>query len=104
MAINDHIARVFFSRPDHNNGRLLARFSQGRNQLPLLARLADPQMFPALIELVKLQRHRRWHGIQYGRILDWSFAGFGEVCLKLQLNQRHRPGTGLSRCAPEVYP
>jgi hypothetical protein len=26
------------------------------------------------------------------------------VCLKLQLNQRHRPGTGLSRCAPEVYP
>jgi hypothetical protein len=26
------------------------------------------------------------------------------VCLKLQLNQRHRPGTGLSRCAPEVCP
>ncbi len=105
MAINDHIARVFFCRRDHDNGRLLARFSQRRNQLPLLARVADSQMFPALIELMKLQRHRRcWHGVQYRRILDWSFAGFGEVCRKLQLNQQHKPGTGLLRCAPEVFP
>lgn len=69
MTINDHIAPVSLGRLDHNDGRLLARFSQRRNQLPLLARMADSQMFPALIELVKLQWHRRWHGVQYGRIL-----------------------------------
>ena len=38
---------------------LLARLSQGCNQLSLLPRRADSQMFPALIELMKLQLHRR---------------------------------------------
>jgi hypothetical protein len=52
---------------------LLARLSQRRQQAPLEARLADSQMFPAPVELVKLQLPFRLP-VQYAPKRDWSFA------------------------------
>jgi hypothetical protein len=59
--------------------------------------LADSQMFPAPVELVKLQLHPRLLGVQYGRSRDWSFAAPGEVCRKVSSHQPHTHRTGLSR-------
>ena len=52
--------------------------SQRGQQAPLPVRLADSQMFPAPVQLVKLQLHRRLLGIQYGASLGlvfWPSAG-----------------------------
>jgi hypothetical protein len=43
----------------HHDGRLLAAVSQRRQQPALPVRLADSQMLPSPVELVKLQLHRR---------------------------------------------
>jgi hypothetical protein len=58
--------------------------------------LADSQMFPPPVELVKLQLHPRLLGVQYGRSRDWSFARKGEVHPKLPPDQCDTAGTGLS--------
>ena len=89
---------------DHDDGCLLARLSQRCHQPPLQVRLADAQMFPSAVELVKLQLHRRLLGVQYARSRDWSFAAAGEVCRKVALDQPDTPGTGLSRIGPSVLP
>jgi hypothetical protein len=64
---------------DHDDGRLLAAVSQRRQQPALPVRLADSQVLPPPVELVKLQLHRRLLGIQYARRRHWSFAAEGEV-------------------------
>jgi transposase InsO family protein len=44
---------------DHHDRRLLARLSQRRYTAAAAGAVADSQMSPALVELVKLQLHRR---------------------------------------------
>ena len=50
--------RVVFGN-DHDDGRLLAAVGQRRQQPALPVRLADPQMLPSPVQLVKFQLHRR---------------------------------------------
>ena len=64
--------------------------SQGGNQPALLCCRPDSQMFQALVQLVKLQLLRLL-GVQYRRILHWSFPEKPEVCRELLPNQSHRP-------------
>ncbi len=65
---------------DHNDGRLLAAVSQRCQQTALPVRLADSQMLPSAVQLVKFQLHHRLFGFQYGPNRDWTFAAEGEVC------------------------
>jgi hypothetical protein len=65
VAVDHHVAAAVVCRGDHDDGRLLAALSQGGRQPPLPVRLADSQMFPAPVQLVKLQLHRRLR-VQYG--------------------------------------
>jgi hypothetical protein len=44
--IDHHVAVFFPRRPDHADGRLLFRFSQGRRHPALLWRRMNLQMFP----------------------------------------------------------
>jgi hypothetical protein len=53
----------------------------------LAVRLANSQVFPSQVELVKLQLHGRAAESEYAGGWDWSFAGRGEVCRKLLLYQ-----------------
>jgi hypothetical protein len=58
MAVDDHVAvRLAFSRY-HHDGRLLAALGQRRQQPPLPPRMANSQVLPTPVELVKLQLHR----------------------------------------------
>jgi hypothetical protein len=66
-------------------------------------RLADSQMFPSPVELVKLQLLGRLR-IQYGPNRDWSFAAEGEVCREVSWGQCDTRGTDLSRNGPLVLP
>ena len=59
------VARYDVLGDDHDDGRLLAALSQRRQQPALSERLADSQMLPSPVQLVKLQLHRRLLGIQY---------------------------------------
>lgn len=69
----------------HDNRRLLAGFSQRRQQLPESRRVADPEVLQAAIQLMKLQRLR--HGFQYARVADWSFPPERGCCSELVLDQ-----------------
>jgi hypothetical protein len=53
--------------------------------LPL--RLTDSQMFPAPIQLVKLQVHRCPLGTQYAGGGNWSFRALAEVCWEVSPHQ-----------------
>ena len=103
-AVDHQVAVLMFWAKDYDDRRLLATLSQRRHQLALPARLADPQMFPAPVELVKLQLHRRLLGVQYARCPHWSFAAEREVRREVLWNQPDTAGTGLSRSAPLVLP
>jgi hypothetical protein len=60
VAVDDQVAvRLAFGRRHHDR-RLLPRFGQRGQQPPLPSGMADPQMLPAPIELVKLQLHRHF--------------------------------------------
>ena len=48
-------------------------------QLALAVRLANSQMLPSQVELVKLQLHGRATESEYARNRNWAFAGKGEV-------------------------
>jgi hypothetical protein len=50
-------------------------------------RLADSQMRPSPVQLVKLQLHRSPSGFQYARSRDWSFAAAWEVCREVSWDQ-----------------
>ena len=104
VAVDHQVAVAVVWGQDHHDRRLLARLSQRRQQAPLPLRLADSQVFPSPVQLVKLQLHRRWLGVQYRRSRDWTFAAEGEVCRKVSWDQPDTPGTGLSRPGPLVLP
>jgi len=86
VAVDHHVAVAVVRRGDHDDGRLLAALSQGGYQPPLPVRLADSQMFPAPVQLVKFQLHRRLR-VQYGSGWNWSFRAAGEVCRKVSKDQ-----------------
>jgi hypothetical protein len=77
----------------------LAAVSQRRQQPALPVRLADSQMLPSPVQLVKLQLHRRLLGIQYAAGWNWSFSGKGEVDWEVPLDQEDTGGSGLLRRA-----
>jgi hypothetical protein len=83
----DHQVTLRRPRGHHDDGRLLAAVSQRRQQSALPVRLTDSQMLPSPVQLVKLQLHRRWLGIQYARSRDWSFPAAREVCREVPLDQ-----------------
>jgi hypothetical protein len=80
VAVDHQIAVGLFGQSDYHDRDLLARVSQRRHQLALPARLADSQVFPPPVELVKLQLHDCWPGDQYASRLDGSFAVEAGVC------------------------
>jgi hypothetical protein len=66
--------------------------------LALAVRLANSQMLPSQVELVKLQVHGRAAETDCAGGRDWSFAEAGEVCRELLWDQRDTGGSGLSPC------
>lgn len=97
VAVNDQVAVARVRGQDDDDRRLLARLSQRGDQAPLPVRLADSEMRPSPVELVKLQLHRRLLAVQYGPSRNWSFATAGEVRRQHLWNQVDTSGTGLSR-------
>ena len=57
VAVDDQVTVGLAFGGHHHDRRLLPRFGQRGQQPPLPSRMADPQMLPAPIELVKLQLH-----------------------------------------------
>jgi hypothetical protein len=53
----------------------------------LAVRLTDSQVFPAPVQLVKLQLHRWPYGFQYAGSRNWSFGAKGEVRWEVPLDQ-----------------
>jgi hypothetical protein len=95
----DHQVMVRWPGGHYDNGGLLTAIRQRRQQPALPVWLADSQMFPSPVELVKLQLHRRLLGIQYAGGWNWSFSGKGEVCWEVPLDQEDTGASGLSRHA-----
>jgi len=58
VAVDDQVTVNFADNRHHHNRRLLPRGGQRRQQPPLPLRPANPQMFPAPIQLMKLHAHR----------------------------------------------
>jgi hypothetical protein len=59
IAVDDQITIGLASHGHYYDGRLLARGGERSQQPALLVRAAHPEMFPAPVELVKLQSHRK---------------------------------------------
>ncbi len=57
VTVDDHIAVHLAGGRHHHNRRLLPDFRQRGQQLPLPSGMANPQMLPAPVQLVKLQSH-----------------------------------------------
>jgi len=57
VAVDHHVVAAVVRRGDHDDGRLLPALSQRGHQPPLPVRLANSQMFPSPVQLVKLQLH-----------------------------------------------
>ena len=85
IAVDYQVATLF--RGHHNDGCLLAALSQRGQQVALAARLADSQVLPAQVELVKLQLHGFRAESEYAGGRNWSFAEIGEVRLELPWHQ-----------------
>ena len=88
----DH--QILLSACNYDDRRLLACFSQRRQQEPESRRMADPETLQAAVQLMKLQRLR--HGFQYARVADWSFPELRSCCSELVWDQWDSPVTGLS--------
>jgi hypothetical protein len=58
VPVDHQVAFAIVFRDHHDDGRLLSALSQRRQQIPLAVRLANSQMLPSPVELVKLQLHR----------------------------------------------
>lgn len=87
--------QIFLPAGNHDNRRLLAGFSQRRQQLPESRRVAGPEMLQAAVQLMKLERLR--HGFQYARVADWSFPGLSSYYSEPFSDQWDRWITGLLR-------
>jgi hypothetical protein len=64
--------------------------------MALAVRLANSQMFPPQVELVKLQLHGLATESEYAGGWNRSFAEMGEVHLELLGDQQDTSGSGLS--------
>jgi len=80
VAVDHQIAIVVVFVGHYDDGRLLTALSQRRQQLALPVRLADSQMLPSQVQLVKLQLHGSRAESEYAGNRHWSFAWIGEVC------------------------
>ena len=70
VAVDDQVAvRLAFGH-HHHDGRLLPRLGQRGQQPPLPSGMADPQVLPTPIQLVKFQLHRQF--LCDGRELLWT--------------------------------
>jgi len=58
IAVDDHVTPRLAFGGHHHDGRLLSALAQRRQQPPLPRRVANPQVLPAPLELVKLQLHQ----------------------------------------------
>ena len=76
VAVDHQIAGAVVRGDDYDDGRLLARVSQRRQKTPLEMRLADSEMLPSLVELVKFQLH--------------GYVGLS-LCLRDKMNVRRVP-------------
>ena len=101
----DHQVAVVAVLGDHNDdGCLLPALSQRGQQLALAVRLANSQMLPSQVELVKLQVHGLATESEYAGGRNWSFGWKGEVCRELLWDQQDTGGSGLSRRGRLVLP
>jgi hypothetical protein len=79
----------------HHNRRLLPRGGQRRQQPPLSLRPANPQMFPAPIQLMKLKLHRPapqpFPQLSLPHPRSGLFRASEEVCPELSWNQYDKP-------------
>ena len=80
VTVDHQIAVAAFFRHHDDDGCLLPALSQRRQQMTLAVRLANAQMFPPQVELMKLQLHGLPAASEYAGVRDRSFAGTGEVC------------------------
>jgi hypothetical protein len=72
--------------------------------MALAVRLANPQMFPPQVQLVKLQLHGLATESEYAGGWNWSFAANVQVWWEPLPDQSDTGGSGLSRFAPLVPP
>ena len=96
VAVNHQVMGAVVGRDHHYDGRLLAAVSQRRQQSALLWGVAHSQVLPAPVQLVKLQLHYCWLGIQYVPSRDWSFPENWEVDWELLPDQADTGVSGLS--------
>src|SRR5436190_2482642 len=96
VAVNHQVPGAVVGRDHHHDGRLLAAVSQRCQQPALLLGVANSQVLPAAVQLVKLQLHGCWLGIQYVPSRDWSFPANWEVGWELLPDQADTGGSGLS--------
>ena len=59
VTVDDQVTVRLALGRDHHDRRLLPDFRQRGQQLPLPSGMANPQMLPAPVQLVKLQSHRQ---------------------------------------------
>lgn len=97
MAVDDEVAVGLMN---DDEGRLLAGFSQRRDEAALLARVADPEAVQAAVQLMKFQR--LWHGSQYAPVGIRSFSPGVGCCQEPYWDQRDSGRIGLSRRAGVV--
>jgi hypothetical protein len=95
VAVDDQVTFNLIGDRHHHNRRLLPRTGKRRQQPPLPLRPANPQMFPAPIQLMKLKLHRPAPQLFPQLSLPHPRSGLflerGEVCLQLSWNQYDKP-------------
>jgi hypothetical protein len=92
VAVDDQVAVCLPFERHHDDRRLLSRFGQRGQQPPLPSGMADAQMLPAPVKLVKLQLHRQLlcdsEGNYCGRVSIWSCVPGGRSVSATALKSR----------------
>jgi hypothetical protein len=95
VAVDHQVTVNLAGNRHHHNRRLLPRGGQRRQQPPLSLRPANPQMFPAPIQLMKLKLHRPapqpFPQLSLPHPRSGLFRARGEVCPELSWNQYDKP-------------
>lgn len=95
IAVDDQVTVNLAGDRHHHNRRLLPRGGQRRQQPPLPLRPANPQMFPAPIQLMKLKLHRPaprpFPQLSLPHTRSGLFRARGEVCPEPSWNQDDKP-------------